>query len=356
MEFYNSKTKKWNIIDPFNELIIDSRLTVGRYMQTSRTLMLFAVGKYQYCPVRYQDQEMLHSPKQMTYALDVTLKYSTYHHQTLAAKNSFFIEEGINRDVQIVAPFLPNLCLDLHLKKALEDEQAEIEKLEMNFFPEKLDEFRSHRHFTLPSLLKRFQDFKPGAKPFKDCKFKKEEIYLKKDIIHLHTTEQWKRLGRKVKNGEQPFKKVKGYYNDKTKLAKIYASWQTEHFENKLNPDGTLPENEYGNIEYIKERDLPEGTAYVDVFRARFLCKELGFEFKDAITGFTVAPNGMKYPVKKGVVVHKENVDKIMEVHAVKEKEKEKRLAKKYKTEAKKLWRYLIKKVKFILVYLCRSL
>ena len=159
------------------------------------------------------------------------------------------MEDGICREVELAAPYCPNICIDEQLNKALKDETEELEKLEMNFIPEKYEEFRSHKHFILPSLLRRYQDLRPGAKPYKDYKFKEEFIHLRKDIIHLHTPEQWRRLHRKVKKGEKPLKKTKGYYNDKTKMAKLFASWQTERFENKLNPDGSLPENDYGNIE-----------------------------------------------------------------------------------------------------------
>lgn len=152
-------------------------------------------------------------------------------------------------------------------------------KLERNFIPDKIGgrlnikisnfvhvssinisiEFRSHRHFILPSLLKKNEDFREGALPYKDFMFKNEKIYLKKDIVVLRTTEHWRRMGRKIKKGENFLKKVKGNYNDKTKMAKLYGSWQTESFENVINPDGTLPENDYGNLEIFRPQDIPKG-------------------------------------------------------------------------------------------------
>ena len=191
----------------------------------------------------------------------------------LSSKTSFYIEEGINKDIALVAPFFENLWINTTLKKALISEKEEINELEMNFIPEKQEEFTSHKHFVLPSLLKRFQDFRPGSKPYKDYKFKKESIYLRKDVVHLHTAEQWKRLRRKVKKGEEPIKITKGNYNDKTKMARLYAAWQTEVYHIKLNDDGTLPENDYGNIEVFKPSDLPEGTTHLEVYGAKALCK-----------------------------------------------------------------------------------
>ena len=95
LELFNEQTQKWVIVDPFNNHVIESRLTVGRYMQTSGTLLLLAVGAYQYIPVMTMNPKALPVIKKMTFARDVTLKYSSYHNQMLAAKSSFFIEDGI---------------------------------------------------------------------------------------------------------------------------------------------------------------------------------------------------------------------------------------------------------------------
>lgn len=214
----------------------------------------------------------------------------------------------------------------------------------MQFVPEKLDEFRSHKHFTLLSLLKRYQDFRPGTQPYKDYKFKNEPIYLKKDVIHLHTAEQWKRLGRLVKKRSKPIKTVKGRYNDKEKSARLFACWQTEPFINSLNPDGSLPENEYGNIEVLNGQ-VPRGTMYLDLYRVKKICKELDVPYKEALIGFTVAANGNSYPIKKGVVVHDYNVEKIMAKHKIELAAKEKRDTKRNKAEAKKVWKMLIRRV-----------
>ena len=82
-------------------------------------------------------------------------------------------------------------------------EDEEIYNLERYYIPEKYNGFRSHNHFVLESLLGRYQFLRPKAKPFNDKKFKNEFIYLRKDVIDLHTKDQWKRLRRQVKNGEQ---------------------------------------------------------------------------------------------------------------------------------------------------------
>ena len=74
---HNSKDSKskWNIIDPFNEAIIESRLTIGRFIDKSRTLMLLAVGNYNYLTLNDKEYSKNRiSSKIMTYAHDVRYK------------------------------------------------------------------------------------------------------------------------------------------------------------------------------------------------------------------------------------------------------------------------------------------
>jgi xeroderma pigmentosum group C-complementing protein len=215
----------------------------------------------------------------------------------------------------------------------------------MSLIPEKLDEFRSHKLLVLPSLLRRYEHFHPLAKPYKDLKFYNEFIYLRKDIVNLHTPEQWRRLGRKVFKGKKPIKEVKGSYNDKTRKARLFASWQTEVFMNKLNDDGSLPQNDFGNIEIFKPSDVPKGTTYLDAYMVKRICKKLEIEYRDALTGFTLNPNGMSYPIIKGVIVHTENISKIIEESKQKEIDRDIRQEKENKRLAKETWKKLIRKV-----------
>mmetsp|Transcript_25539 Transcript_25539/g.22694 ORF Transcript_25539/g.22694 Transcript_25539/m.22694 type:complete len:250 (+) Transcript_25539:727-1476(+) len=221
----------------------------------------------------------------------------------------------------------------------------EIEILEMNFIPEKYEEFRSHKHFVLISQMKRNQNLKQGAKPYLGFKYKDEDIYLRKDLVVLRTSEQWRRIGRKIKPGETFLKKVKGNYNDKTKMARLFATWQTQKFENKLNPDGTIPQNEYGNLEVYRKADIPKGCAYMDCYQSIFICKKYEIEYRRAVTGFSIQGNGMSYPVVKGIVVHQKDVEKIKEISILRVEEKEKRDIVKAKRQAKVTWKLLIKRV-----------
>ena len=239
---------------------------MSNFIEEKSILFLFALGGYKY-------KTKLGKQINQMYMKDVTLKYSSYFQQMLAAKNSLYLQDKILKDIDMIAPFFPKACSEKYLKKIMKYEDKEIYNLERYYIPEKHSGFRSHKHFVLESLLGRYQFIRPGAEPVPKIKFKEEPIYYRKDIVYLHTKEQWRRLKRDVRPNAKCIKSIKGNYNDKEKRAILYGYWQTQPFENKLNADGTLPCNEYGNIEIFNPSDVPKGTTHVKIKRGKYICK-----------------------------------------------------------------------------------
>ncbi len=89
---------------------------------------------------------------------------------------------------------------------------------------------------------------------------------------------------RQVKEGEQPTKKVLSLVGNGEQFVDLFGVWQTEPYENKLREDGSLPKNEYGNYE-IFNGELPDGVAYINLPSLPKLCRKLGIEFVEAVTG-----------------------------------------------------------------------
>jgi hypothetical protein len=338
LEVLNTSTNKWIIVDVFNETIHHSKLMMSSLIEQKNILFLFAIGAYTFRKASAKECHKL-------YMKDVTLKYSSYFHQMLAAKNSLYIQDKIIQEIDMIAPFFSNIWTDPVLKLSLESEDREVYNLERYYIPEKYNGFRSHKHFVLESLLSRYQFIRPGVQPYNNLKHKGEFIYLRKDVVLLRTKEQWRKLKREVKEGQKYIKKVKGNYNDKDRMALLFGYWQTKHFQNKLNEDGSLPENEHGNLEIFTPSDVPEGATHLKIKRARFICKKLEIDFKEALTGFETGANGMSYPVIEGVIVLNKDVDLVLKTHEKMEKEREMRAEKRRKHEAKSTWNTLIRKV-----------
>ena len=76
-----------------------------------------------------------------------------------------------------------------------------------------------------------------------------------------------------------------------------------------MTEDGHIPKNQYGNIETFNG-PLPPECVYVNVTRAIPLSKKLDIEYVPAVVGFELGSRG-QYPIVKGVVVFKEDEDKL---------------------------------------------
>ena len=338
IEVLNTKTNKWIIVDLLNNTLIHSRLVISNWIEENSVLFLFAVGNFTFQKINGEISDKI-------YMKDVTLKYWSYFQQMLAIKNTLYLQDKIQKEIEILASFFNNAWIDEELKKAMEYEEKEIYNLERYYIPEKYNGFRSHRHFVLESLLGKYQSLKPGVEPFNNMRFKNEPIYLRSDVINLHTKEQWRRLRREVKPGERFIKKVKGNYNDKDKMALLYGAWQTEIFEIKLNKDGSLPSNDHGNIEVRSANDVPKGAQHLKIKKGRYIWQKLGIQYREAMTGFETGGHGFSYPVIEGVIVLDKDVQTIMDEFNRMEEERIKREIKKRKSEAKDTWKMLIKKI-----------
>ena len=152
----------------------------------------------------------------------------------------------------------------------------------------------------------------PGAKPVTGIDFKGEPVYLRKQTSELHTCERWLKQRREVIPGERPIKAVQGMYNDPHRVAELYGYWQTRAFKLQLTEDGHIPRNAHGNIEMFNG-PLPEECCFMDVPRSKTLCNKLGIEFVQAMWGFEKKGGGFSVPVTKGVVVFKQDAEKLQE-------------------------------------------
>ena len=54
---------------------------------------------------------------------------------------------------------------------------------------------------------------------------------------------------------------------------------------NRLNDDGSLPFNEYGNFELFNG-PLPEGVVHISLPRIKQICKWMKIEYWEAVSGF----------------------------------------------------------------------
>jgi xeroderma pigmentosum group C-complementing protein len=212
---------------------------------------------------------------------DLTANYNHRWHKVVCSRREVGLDYWWNQIVGYFA-FDANRSTDewVELNKIERNKQIEIEKKDL---PRNPKEFRYSKHYILPSMLKKNEGFLPNSKPL-EVKFKDELIYEKSTMCKLYSKARWRREMRRIKKGEEPVKKVMAMAGQGEILQDLFGEWQTEVFENELNPDGTLPKNEYGNFE-IFNGPLPKGVVYINLHGVGRLCKKLGIEYVEAVVG-----------------------------------------------------------------------
>ncbi|KAF7595857.1 hypothetical protein BBP40_004348 [Aspergillus hancockii] len=222
-----------------------------------------------------------------------------------------------------------------------------------------LQSLRASTEFVLERFLRREEALKPGSQHVrtfttgKGAKAKEEKVYCRADVLKCLSAESWHKEGRQIKTGEAPLKRVpiravtllrkrevdelERETGEKPKQG-LYAKYQTEYIIPPPIVNGVIPKNDYGNIDCFVPSMVPRGAAHIPWPGTVRICKRLGIDYAEAVTGFEFGSK-MAVPVIEGVVVAAENEDLVKDawrVDAAEKREKERR-----KTEARILqtWR-----------------
>lgn len=254
----------------------------------------------------------------------------------LLTEEHVWVQTELNR---IVIGLEPTFDLITKNNEFLSQENKdEIEARKAKRVPESNYEFRLNKIYTKKSLLRKYQYIPPEVKPTSYV-HNEEPVFYKKDVVELNSRFQYRLEGRQVKEGEVPLKIIPSFY-DQEKHVELYSRDQTEIYIQKVI-DGKLPENEYKNIEVFN--GVPEGCVHLDYKAIWRACKQIGVQYKVAVTGFDRGPGYRLNAIKSGVVVLKEDEKKVMKAYKklkadIEEKERKKKL-----DEVKKMWKSVMK-------------
>ncbi|KAK6521970.1 hypothetical protein TWF281_002543 [Arthrobotrys megalospora] len=229
---------------------------------------------------------------------------------------------------------------------------TEVTKAPEKGFPKSVTGYKNNLQYLLERHLKREECILPGELPVhtlatgKAGTAKEEKVYSRQSIIVGKPAENWYREGRVIKTNEQPLKLVpsravtvnrKREIEDAKRegdtdagLVGLYGFYQTELYRPPPIVDGIIPRNAYGNIDCFVPSMIPEGAAHVLWRNAVRLCKKLGIEFAEAVTGFEFK-NKRAIPRTEGVLCAKENADVLTE--ACRQDEEQRRLKEDEKRE-----------------------
>ena len=279
IEVYDEERKKWFHVDPLKKVVYKGNEEIDKKLSNMPGLFVISFAPYDLRESYNNCQN--HSPHKM-YLRDLTARYIPRWHKVLVSRKQVGLDKWW-RQITTYYNFEQHIS---SLKSVLINriEDRELARKCKEDLPQNIKEFRVSEHYTLNSLLKKYQGLKVTSQPMQ-IKFKDEDIYMRSDIEELHSRSKWMRYGRKVRKGEQPRKRVVAIAANEERLVDLYSEWQTDTFENTITEDGLLPRNDYGNYE-LWGHDIPEGTAYVQALPGLVrLCKNLEVEYVECVVG-----------------------------------------------------------------------
>jgi xeroderma pigmentosum group C-complementing protein len=225
-----------------------------------------------------------------------------------------------------------------------------------------LQSLRTSPEFVLERFLRREEAMRPGAEHVrtftsgKGPKAKEEKVYRRSDVLRCLSAETWHKEGRRVKAGEKPLKlvpiravtlnrqrEVEEAHRETGEKPKqgLYAINQTEYIVPPPIKDGVIPKNAYGNIDCFVPSMVPKGAAHIPWPGTVRICKKLGIDYAEAVTGFEFGSK-MAVPVIQGVVVAAENEALITEAWIEAEAQKREKDRLKREKQILSTWRKFI--------------
>ncbi|KAJ5471586.1 hypothetical protein N7530_008943 [Penicillium desertorum] len=222
-----------------------------------------------------------------------------------------------------------------------------------------LQSLRTSTEFVLERFLRREEALRPGAEPVrtfiagKGARAKEEPVFRRADVLKCLSTESWHKEGRQPKPGAVALKRVPiravtlmrkrevdelHRQTGEKPLQGLYARHQTEYIIPPPIQDGRVPKNEYGNIDCFVPSMVPAGAAHVPLPGTVRVCKKLGIDYAEAVTGFEFGSK-MAVPVIQGVVVAAENEGLLRDAWKVEAAEKRKKEELKAEKKILQTWR-----------------
>ncbi|MCJ1390008.1 hypothetical protein MMC18_002866 [Xylographa bjoerkii] len=233
---------------------------------------------------------------------------------------------------------------------------------------ETLQGYKQSATYVLERHLRREEALLPDSKPVKTFiagkgnKAKEESVYLRKDVVTSRTSESWHKEGRQVKTGEHPMKMVpiravtlirkreieEAERDGGEKLKQgLYALDQTEWIIPPPIQNGVIPKNAFGNIDCFVPTMVPKGAVHIPLKGTMKLCKRLGIDFAEAVTGFEFG-NQRAVPVITGVVIAIEHEDAVIDEWQKDEEERRIKEEGKREKAALSMWRKFLMGLRII--------
>jgi xeroderma pigmentosum group C-complementing protein len=261
-----------------------------------------------------------------------------------------------------------NKALLAYEKPFLEDrDEAEVSELTSKSaaepMPRNIQDFKDHPIYALERHVRRNEVIHPkrvighvGLGKTTARTETTEPVYRRSDLHIVRSADKWYRLGRDVKVGEQPLKRVPASRNkiasfsddedeDEPEETTLYAEFQTEVYIPPPVVDGKIPKNVYGNLDVYVPSMVPPGGVHINRPEAIRAARTLGIDYADAVTGFEF--RGRRgTAVVKGIVIAKEYQEALEEVLTGLEDQRRLAALEARTAEALRFWRLFLVKLR----------
>lgn len=182
-----------------------------------------------------------------------------------------------------------------------------------------------------------------------------EPVYRRADVHLVRTADGWYRLGRDIKIGEQPLKRVAASQrrdesdDDPDAISgaerTLYALYQTELYKPPPVVNGKIPKNAYGNLDVYVPTMIPPGGFHLKHPEAARAARILGVDYAAAVTGFEFkGRHGTA--VVNGVIAASEHREALEEVIRCIEDERIQEELDRRTEEALRLWKHFLLKLR----------
>lgn len=170
--------------------------------------------------------------------------------------------------------------------------------------PRSIQDFKTHPFYALERHLRRNEVIFPKRQTGTVAVGRsgsenqtQEPVYRRSDVHLVKSATGWYRLGRDIKMGEQPLKRVSAHPNKNavvdidedgmgTAETTLYAEFQTELHTPPPVVGGKVPKNAYGNLDIYTPSMIPPGGIHLKHPDATQAAKILGVDYSPAVTGF----------------------------------------------------------------------
>uniref|UniRef100_A0A1I7TQF6 Rad4 domain-containing protein n=1 Tax=Caenorhabditis tropicalis TaxID=1561998 RepID=A0A1I7TQF6_9PELO len=176
--------------------------------------------------------------------------------------------------------------------------------------PTVMSEYKNHPLYVLEKDLLKFEAIYPPPETQKPLgQIRGHNVYPRSCVFTLQGENNWLKLARSVKVGEEPYKVVKARPDPRVpvedrvdQFLNVYGYWQTEQYRRPPLKKGKIPHNDYGNVYMFNECMCPLECVHLKLPGLVAISRKLDKQCVPAVVGWAF-DGGWTHPVMDGAIV-----------------------------------------------------